>query len=300
MRNISAIAGNLMAKHLTVCERKSTYPSEDIAKSATVTHSMLDVLGLVRRLEEPITTTVNEIMEIDSDDDKNSDIQSKQPVKKTGKTNKVQEAVELRKDFGNEERNNATIDKLDQDSENSLNGERNDTVNEIIEDIDNNEECIPFKIVSGSQVSDCQKVEIALERSGKKKKKTEDEEKADESSGRPVDINKDNDNIDHMDVSHVETPCEGSLRLEDKEVGDDLNSNQYQGSKEVDVLDAEKENLVESEDPNNHNNANVKDNDVNDKNTYESMEVDCNSTVKDMSDNDSKQNETSDVEEMVQ
>lgn len=42
-----------MAKHLALCERKSAYPSEEKAKAAIVTHSMLDVLGLMRRPEEP-------------------------------------------------------------------------------------------------------------------------------------------------------------------------------------------------------------------------------------------------------
>lgn len=62
----SSSDGNRMAKHLSVCERKSAYPSLDVAKSATVTHSMLDVLGLVRRPEEP-TPDVCEIIESDDD-----------------------------------------------------------------------------------------------------------------------------------------------------------------------------------------------------------------------------------------
>ncbi|CAG9771175.1 unnamed protein product [Ceutorhynchus assimilis] len=41
--------GNQMAKHLALCEKKSAYPSLSEAKSASVTHSMLDVLGLVRK-----------------------------------------------------------------------------------------------------------------------------------------------------------------------------------------------------------------------------------------------------------
>lgn len=44
--------GMTLAKHLAICERKSAYPSEDKAKAATATHSMLDVLGLMRRPEE--------------------------------------------------------------------------------------------------------------------------------------------------------------------------------------------------------------------------------------------------------
>lgn len=41
-----------MAKHLATCEKKSAYPSMSDAKNASVTHSMLDVLGLVRKPEE--------------------------------------------------------------------------------------------------------------------------------------------------------------------------------------------------------------------------------------------------------
>ncbi|RZC37349.1 uncharacterized protein BDFB_009267, partial [Asbolus verrucosus] len=48
----SDIYGNMMAKHLAICERKSAYPSMEAAKKATVTHSMLDVLGLVRKPDE--------------------------------------------------------------------------------------------------------------------------------------------------------------------------------------------------------------------------------------------------------
>lgn len=42
-----------LAKHLAICERKSAYSSEENAKAATATHSMLDVLGLMRKPEEP-------------------------------------------------------------------------------------------------------------------------------------------------------------------------------------------------------------------------------------------------------
>ncbi|XP_031342843.1 uncharacterized protein LOC116170521 isoform X2 [Photinus pyralis] len=49
--------GNMLASHLAKCERKSAYPSAEDAKKAIKTHSMLDVLGLVRRPEEPSNTT---------------------------------------------------------------------------------------------------------------------------------------------------------------------------------------------------------------------------------------------------
>ncbi|XP_072383647.1 uncharacterized protein row isoform X2 [Diabrotica undecimpunctata] len=55
----SNIDGNQMAKHLATCERKSAYPSRTDARSATVTHSMLDVLGLVRKAEEIPKPTEN-------------------------------------------------------------------------------------------------------------------------------------------------------------------------------------------------------------------------------------------------
>lgn len=41
-----------MARHLASCERKSAYPTRMEAKAAIVTHSMLDVLGLVRKPDE--------------------------------------------------------------------------------------------------------------------------------------------------------------------------------------------------------------------------------------------------------
>ncbi|XP_045469965.1 uncharacterized protein LOC123677474 isoform X2 [Harmonia axyridis] len=52
------VDGNSMAKHLAICEKKSAYPSEAEAKSATVMHSMLDILGLVRKPEEKPSETI--------------------------------------------------------------------------------------------------------------------------------------------------------------------------------------------------------------------------------------------------
>lgn len=52
-----------MAKHLAECERKSAYPTADEARKAIKTHSMLDVLGLVRRPEEPSTPTTQVVVE---------------------------------------------------------------------------------------------------------------------------------------------------------------------------------------------------------------------------------------------
>nr|XP_023022355.1 uncharacterized protein LOC111510656 [Leptinotarsa decemlineata] len=51
--------GNQLARHLAICERKSAYPSRNEAKSATVTHSMLDVLGLMRKPEEAAKVVSN-------------------------------------------------------------------------------------------------------------------------------------------------------------------------------------------------------------------------------------------------
>lgn len=44
--------GNLVAKHLANCERKTAYPTAERAQAVTDTHSMLDVLGLVRRNDD--------------------------------------------------------------------------------------------------------------------------------------------------------------------------------------------------------------------------------------------------------
>lgn len=45
--------GNQVAKHLANCERKTAYPSAEQAQAVTDTqHSMLDVLGLVRRNDD--------------------------------------------------------------------------------------------------------------------------------------------------------------------------------------------------------------------------------------------------------
>lgn len=44
--------GNQVAKHLALCERKTAYPTAEEAQAVTDTHSMLDVLGLVRRNDD--------------------------------------------------------------------------------------------------------------------------------------------------------------------------------------------------------------------------------------------------------
>lgn len=64
------VSGMTLAKHLAICERKSAYPSEEKAKAATATHSMLDVLGLMRRPEEP------SVVEKESDDKTKMDVDS--------------------------------------------------------------------------------------------------------------------------------------------------------------------------------------------------------------------------------
>lgn len=65
--------GMTLAKHLAICERKSAYPSEEKAKAATVTHSMLDVLGLMRRPEEPATVEKESEEICEKDDGVNDD-----------------------------------------------------------------------------------------------------------------------------------------------------------------------------------------------------------------------------------
>ncbi|XP_044750190.1 uncharacterized protein LOC123310673 [Coccinella septempunctata] len=77
--------GNSMAKHLALCEKKSAYPSEADAKSATVMHSMLDILGLVRKPEEnknekaSHSSNINNKTEV-TDDSSNSSRKAKFPV----------------------------------------------------------------------------------------------------------------------------------------------------------------------------------------------------------------------------
>lgn len=47
--------GNQMAKHLALCERKTAYPTAEQAQVAAVdnnSHSMLDVLGLMRKNDD--------------------------------------------------------------------------------------------------------------------------------------------------------------------------------------------------------------------------------------------------------
>ncbi|XP_060518575.1 uncharacterized protein LOC132697252 [Cylas formicarius] len=65
--------GNQMAKHLAICERKSAYPSLQEAKGASVTHSMLDVLGLVRKPEEAVKKD-EEVVVVVPDDDKAEEV----------------------------------------------------------------------------------------------------------------------------------------------------------------------------------------------------------------------------------
>ncbi|KAL1500887.1 hypothetical protein ABEB36_006308 [Hypothenemus hampei] len=76
----SSLDGNQMAKHLATCEKKSAYPSRAEAEKATVTHSMLDVLGLVRKADEGLTDKKPKEMEtvtLDEEEDGQADKQEK-------------------------------------------------------------------------------------------------------------------------------------------------------------------------------------------------------------------------------
>ncbi|XP_076270837.1 uncharacterized protein LOC143202853 isoform X2 [Rhynchophorus ferrugineus] len=75
--------GNKLAKHLAICERKSAYPSVSDAKSASVTHSMLDVLGLVRKPEEADKKQALILRSEDSLSESSSHKEEKIPVKRT-------------------------------------------------------------------------------------------------------------------------------------------------------------------------------------------------------------------------
>lgn len=52
--------GNQVAKHLALCERKTAYPTAESAQSVKDTHSMLDVLGLVRRNDDTQVSKVEQ------------------------------------------------------------------------------------------------------------------------------------------------------------------------------------------------------------------------------------------------
>ncbi|KAF5281539.1 hypothetical protein FQA39_LY05074 [Lamprigera yunnana] len=73
--------GNSLASHLAKCERKSAYPSAEDAKKAIKPHSMLDVLGLVRRLDEPNS----QVIDITDLEDKDEKQEGKETTKKDKK-----------------------------------------------------------------------------------------------------------------------------------------------------------------------------------------------------------------------
>lgn len=50
--------GNMIAKHLALCERKTAYPTAEMASAVTESHSMLDVLGLVRKNGDSIQVSM--------------------------------------------------------------------------------------------------------------------------------------------------------------------------------------------------------------------------------------------------
>lgn len=62
--------GNTLASHLAKCERKSAYPTAEDAKKAIKPHNMLDVLGLVRRPEEPATRQRQAVIDVEDKDEK--------------------------------------------------------------------------------------------------------------------------------------------------------------------------------------------------------------------------------------
>ncbi|GJQ70106.1 hypothetical protein Trydic_g22577 [Trypoxylus dichotomus] len=288
--------GNLMAKHLTVCERKSAYPSEQAAKSATVTHSMLDVLGLVRRPEEPITT--NEVMEIDSDDDKNSDARIKHSSRKQNRS-KVAEALDdVRK---------ASPDQ-DQDSTESINSEANHAINEVIENLNDNDGQELSKSTADNHDDDSQNTEISLENERLNKDEKTDQnqkQKAEEekqvNTNASIQKNIENENVEEMDVEHQDNFYGNSIQSnENGGYRHNLNSNRREKREKV-ISAAEKNSEIESEITNEHQNTKSEEVISNaEENDNESMEVDCNEKTKNILHNEQETSEMNDVAETVQ
>lgn len=143
------LSGNAIAKHLAVCERKSAYPSLESAQAATVTHSMLDVLGLVRRPEEPTTSSA-----VDTATTLNS-TQSKT------KTTIVDNDIEIIESDDNLSVDTATmqhvmniIDKHTQDAEENDQGNVKDKISKVEEPTDKTQSSDIEKIADNIEVID--------------------------------------------------------------------------------------------------------------------------------------------------
>ncbi|KAK5645646.1 hypothetical protein RI129_004110 [Pyrocoelia pectoralis] len=104
--------GNMLASHLAKCERKSAYPSAEDAKKAIKTHSMLDVLGLVRRPEEPSNTPqVVDIIDLDKDEIEET---QKTNTKKTKRPNSSKDKSIEKKDVKPNKRLKKEISKSEE------------------------------------------------------------------------------------------------------------------------------------------------------------------------------------------
>ncbi|XP_025832720.1 uncharacterized protein LOC108740812 isoform X3 [Agrilus planipennis] len=130
--------GNMLAKHLAECERKSAYPSEEAAKTAAVTHSMLDVLGLMRRPEERSSLKVDskstaEVIDLDDDDsleNSKSVLRKRKVSKEEEEEEETKESINENDSTKNEEENNevANDQPMEVDSENT--SQRKETGND--------------------------------------------------------------------------------------------------------------------------------------------------------------------------
>lgn len=272
----SFVIGNLMAKHLTVCERKSAYPSEEAAKSATVTHSMLDVLGLVRRPEEP--TATNEVMEIDSDDDKSSAVETRETTEKDSEPN-IQgfEEVPSGECLINDTDNQESVVNID-------NSEKRE--DETVEDHEDTiERCETIKDVE-------QQEDITQQNNFDKDKETKGEEVSEKSN------NKNDEGLEQMDVDH-----QSVLQQKAHENKEDAISNEKErisNPNEVDGVPNEEEEILScSESLHNQNGEHGECSDNTKKDTSESMNVDSSKAIKEILCNDTETKETQDVEQTV-
>ncbi|XP_050306682.1 uncharacterized protein LOC126743575 [Anthonomus grandis grandis] len=208
--------GNQIAKHLAICEKKSAYPSLSDAKSASVTHSMLDVLGLVRKPDEterkPSKTTKKVIKKVDTDE---ADSTSDTEVRKRRKLNKEDAAKTENKvpEKGDKTAQDDPKCEVDQTLTVNENKEKPDMKTSEDESMpDPNQQDTEVTSKENPKSEECQAIEIAGDGPTNEKEATKecDDRITPEETPGEVEAASDKDPADDEDVEFKETPAEKS------------------------------------------------------------------------------------------
>ncbi|XP_056629801.1 uncharacterized protein LOC130440571 [Diorhabda sublineata] len=237
----SSLDGNQMARHLAICERKSSYPSKSEAQSAIVTHSMLDVLGLVRKPEE-------------SPKPESSKSEYSKPRPRTEKKKKQMQELNALDDASNipEANKDNDIVMMEEIEDNDLDKNRNDEVDAIAFDESENkqeeeEEAQhledkenPIKTIDCLEIEENQDVEMTLDQD----KDVEVQENDNESIKNSEETN----DIETTTEEPIETIADDTDEKSDNKI-DDVDEN-VKENQEENIKDTQEKNVEENQEEN--------------------------------------------------